>query len=116
MTNQQRDTDFAHVRVGTEIGFQDPPFGGGKNVVTEASDGGFWVKTDLYSPRYFLSLYHWEKAGGYIISQPDEAPQAPALDEAAIRDKALEEAARVCDEEGSSLGAAIRQMKGAAGV
>jgi len=188
MTTQQRDTDLTHVRVGTTIGFGAPrtiditphkPY----EIVEVDDEGNPWFRDDAGDKRFiFPDLHFWDRWRGYIISQPDEAPEAPALDEAAnkvivrnslsssaiaaaktelglditngqflgllwlagchpaldeaaIRDKALEDAARVCEKNADkyrasfmnshtkaksgawqgalSCAAAIRQMKGA---
>jgi len=180
MTGQKRDTDFAHVRVGTTIGFELPD---DENITTDKpylvkttdTDGVPWFEDDAARLRHLNKTSRWLAWHGYIISQPGEAPQttsertdtdrlnwlsrrhvtvtdlrrygfgdtfevgpdndldifeldawdglreaidaamgredgeqvitpqAPATSEAAIRDKALEDAARVCDEESSAL-------------
>jgi len=168
MTDQQRDTDFAHVRVGTVVAATRPSYpdlipAGVAFPVEKVEEDGVDERYIIVraAPLNSICLYEdeWIDQGFYIISQPDEAPEeevaasfsgtfskeellaafhrtkpAPALDEAAIRDKALEDAALRCDEKAKvcreayqhffsdswifeaqaaeELAAAIRQMKG----
>jgi len=100
MTTQQRDTDFAHVRVGTMIGFETPntrdvtshkPY----KIVGIDEEVYHWFRDDAGVRRFIFPRYHlWEKWRGYIISQPDEAPQILAMlpsfrSEAVISDRVL---------------------------
>jgi len=84
MTTQQRDTDFAHVRVGTTIGFEKPtdsnitankPY----KVTRIDEDGDGWFNDDNGYFQCFSAAYRWTKWRGYIISQPDEAPKILAM-------------------------------------
>jgi len=168
MTTQQRDADFAHVRVGTVVGFLSPVTGDGLRPdrgyeviqIESAAYATFDIVNDE-GAELLVPKDLWIAWRGYIISQPDEAAEAEhetllqnffdidagedyeanitkgelrsLLESAArtARDKALEDAARVCEDlrefspvgmsashqriqelAASDCGDAIRQMKG----
>lgn len=83
-----RNTNFDDVRVGTTIGFAHPqdhiravtankPY----QVIKTGSNGDADFKDDNGNRRFLSEHARWEEWGGYVISQPDEAPtgQPPVL-------------------------------------
>jgi len=80
MTTQQRDTDFAHVRVGTVFAFREASdrIGGiqsNKPYCVDQIDRDAYFRDDRGNDRLVARAVRWREWGGYIISQPGEAPQ-----------------------------------------